>query len=148
MARNSRIITEKCSARIRSAHTYIRQCNMPSIERQYEAAYLSFLLLLSRAHFYERIHQPDYRWSLRIAFTIFSLFFSILAYDLLISLVFILSFFLRSKQGFPRCRKSSVEKCSIQVKVKELVTVPNIFMLDVVSAISDKRQLRASCSTM
>jgi len=43
---------------------HIRQCNTPSIERQYEAAYLSLFLLLSRAHFYERIRQPDYRWSL------------------------------------------------------------------------------------
>lgn len=143
---NSSIITEKCSARIRSAHTYIRQCNMPSIERQYEAAYLSFLLLLSRAHFYERIHQPDYRWSLRIAFTVFFSRPRLRSFH--IPRIRPIFFFLRSKLGFLRCRKSRVERCSIRIKVKELVTVPNIFILDVLLAIPDKRRLRVFCSMM
>lgn len=89
----------------RHIHTYIHQCNMPSIERQYEAAYLSFLLLLSRAHFYERIHQPDYRWSLRIAFTVFSFVLSILAYGLFISVVLILSFFPLQQTRFSQMQK-------------------------------------------
>lgn len=77
---------------------------MPSIEGQYEAAYLSFLLLLSRAHFYERIHQPDYRWSLRIAFTVF---FSRPLYSRLRSFHIPSSylFFLRSKLGFSQMQK-------------------------------------------
>lgn len=80
---------------------------MPSIEWQYEAAYLSLLLLLSWAHFYERIHQPVYRWSLRSAPIRFLLSLSLYSRlrSSLISLVFT-SFFLLGKQGFSRCRKS------------------------------------------
>lgn len=121
LARNSRIITEKRSARAaRSRH--VRQCNTPSIERQYEAAYLSLFLLLSRAHFYERIHQPDYRWSLYCAYGIFpslSLPRSLYSpYGLLISHSSY-SFFPSWQARFFPSETRKIERCSIRVKVKE-----------------------------
>lgn len=75
-ARNSRIISEWCiyTARARSLARHIRQCNTPSIERQYEAAYLSLFLLLSRAHFYERIHRSQTTDRVSTALTGFFLF--------------------------------------------------------------------------
>lgn len=124
---------------------HVRQCNTPSIERQYEAAYLSLFLLLSRAHFYERIHQPDYRWSLYSAYGIFlslspSLLLSILPTVFLIS---------HSSYSFPPSRQarfSSERRKSrdarFRSKSKSLSTVPNIFTLDVVSTIPDRHRLR------
>lgn len=113
-ARKSRIIILRCASRRRKLVRHIRQCSAPSIERQYEAAYLSLFLLLSRAHFYERIHQPDYRWSLYSAYGFFApepapsrrpaLFLSVLSI-----LATVLSYpihpnplpFLRQHAGFP-----------------------------------------------
>lgn len=153
-----------------SSARHIRQCNTPSIERQYEAAYLSLFLLLSRAHFYERIHQPDYRWSLNSAYGFFppappylpttpppppsllfpsSLSFSLCStylYGLFSHILFIppTSFLLRG-MGKVFLDAESQERAgrrSIQVKVKESSTVPNIFTLDVIPAIPDRRLRR------
>lgn len=152
MAKNWRIIIEKYSARIRSAHTYIhtyiRQCNMPSIEWQYEAAYLSLLLLLSRAHFYERIHQPETTDGVSAArlrfFLSFSLFsFTVFSYPSYSSYPF---FSFAANKVFPDMQKiERREMFDPGQSQRALVTVPNIFTLDVVLAISDKRRF---CSTM
>lgn len=166
LARNSRIITEKCSARASSRH--VRQCNTPSIERQYEAAYLSLFLLLSRVHFYERIHQPDYRWSLYCAYGISlpppaspaSLSHALYILPTVFSYpIHPTPFSLHGRQGFlPRCGKS--RDARFGSKSKSLSTVPNIFTLDVVSAIPGRhigyahfarrcrnRPARCSCQT-
>lgn len=123
---------------------HVRQCNTPSIERQYEAAYLSLFLLLSRAHFYERIHQPDYRWSL---YSAYGIFFSLSLSHSLPILPTVFSypihptpFFPHDKQGFLTKRRKSRD-ARFRSKSKSLSTVPNIFTLDVVSAIPGRHRL-------
>lgn len=141
---NSSIIAEKCSARIR---TYIHTSMQHAIDRKAIRSGLSVVPFITLPGSLLR-ENPPARLPMESPHRAFTVFFSRpLAYGLFISLVPYL-FFLRSKLGFLRCRKSRVERCSIRVKVKELVTVPNIFILDVLLAIPDKRRLRVFCSMM
>lgn len=109
MATNSRLITEKCSARIRSAHTYVHTSVQHAVDRKAIRSGLSVVPFITLSGSLLRENSPARlpMESPHSIYDFFSLFFSILAYDLLISLVLSsYPFFLRSKQGFPRCRKS------------------------------------------
>ena len=135
LARNSRIITKKCSARASSARTSMQH----AIDRKAIRSGLSVALFitLSGSLLWE---DPPTRLPIeslqRLRY--FPLSFSLILYfpyGLLISHSFLFfSFFTASKVFFRGAEKKSRD-ARFRSKSKSLFTVPNIFTLDVVSVI-------------